>query len=201
MRAKLLSSLSPTPALYLPKFAVLHIEDAILHRALHGPRAAPAVSARLWDWGRQRHRNVIAAEVTAWGRLPSLRLPLFGVWDEGQRLGHGRCPSALPLAAGQNACRESEGSSQGSARRERSTRSPAAAGLFRWQREQPRAEDARNEVPRYGGKAKGLWGAVCETLDTPLGRGSSPWSFLIPLGAATCLPSTSQQRAAPHTSS
>lgn len=101
MRAKLLSSLSPTPALYLPKFAVLHIEDAILHRALHGPRAAPAVSARLWDWGRQRHRNVIAAEVTVWGRLPSLRLPLFGVWDEGQRLGHGRCPSALPLAAGQ----------------------------------------------------------------------------------------------------
>lgn len=189
---------------------MLHIEDAILHRALHGPRAAPAVSARLWDSGRQRHRNVTAAEATAWGRQTSFsqRLPLFGVWDEGQRLGHRRCPSALPLAAGQRGRTHA-------ARAGEALRGPPDASAVRpAQRHQGsfggnrNSHELRMHGTRYGGKAGGLWGAAFKTLDTPLGRGSSPRSFLVLLGAATCLLSTSRQRAAvvgccstaPHTS-
>lgn len=58
---------------YLSKFAVLYIDDAILHWSLHGPSTAPAASTGPWGLGCWQHRNVTdSAKATAWGRLPSL---------------------------------------------------------------------------------------------------------------------------------
>lgn len=49
--------LSPKSTLYLSKFAVLHIEDPILHRSLHVPSAALAASATIRDSRYQQRRK------------------------------------------------------------------------------------------------------------------------------------------------
>lgn len=95
---------SPKSTLYLSKFAVLHIEDPVLHRSLHGLSVALTASATIKDLGYQQQRNVTAAaEATAWGRLPSLsNFPFLvcGMRGRGWATGGVRL-SALPLAEGQ----------------------------------------------------------------------------------------------------
>lgn len=108
---------SPKSTLYLSKLAVLHIEDAIHHRSLHGPSAAPAVSTRMGhNRGYQQLRKCdCCSQSNCMGQTSfSQGLPLSGVWDEGQSLGQGGvCPSALPLAMGQTTCRQSTGNTPG----------------------------------------------------------------------------------------
>ena len=107
---------SPKSTFYLSKFAVLHIEDPILHRFLHGPSVTLAASARIGDSDyRQRRKCDCCSRSNCMGQTSfSQRLPLFGVWDGGQRLGHRRCPSVRPpprrRAVGQNVHRQSTGS-------------------------------------------------------------------------------------------
>lgn len=100
-------STSPQSTLYLSKFGVLHIEDPILHWSLHGPspRWLPAQGSGTLP---QRRKCDCCSRMKSMGQTSfSERLPLFGVWDGGQRLGHRRCPCARPpprsRAVGQNA--------------------------------------------------------------------------------------------------
>lgn len=164
---------SPKSILYLSKSAVLHIEDPILHGSLHEPSAALATSTRIEDLGYQQQRKCDCySRSNCMGQTSfSQRLPLFGVWDEGQRLGHRRCPSVRPPprrgAVGQNARRQSTGSTEGTARQERSTRRlhQSVWGT----REQPPAEEAQNPVREMVLEgSRGFGWERCKTLATPM---------------------------------
>lgn len=124
----------------------------------------------------------------------SQQLPLFSVWDEGQRLGHSRCPSIHPplcrRAAGQNGCRQSTGGAQGRAQHQHSTLCLAPAARRDTQR--PPAEDARIQV-----RGRSWWnqGALKRSNTRPWGHHCWGWA-----GAAgsqpflsvttTCLPNS-----------
>lgn len=102
MRAKLLSSLTPHPC-PLPSQIC-----SAAHRGCHpspgSPWApcSPGGQREALGPGQAAAQKRDCSRGNCVGQTSfSERLPLFGVWDEGQRLGHGRCPSALPLAAGQ----------------------------------------------------------------------------------------------------
>lgn len=125
-------STSPTSSIYLSKFAVLHIEDPILHRSLHGPSAALAASAKIRD--QQQRKCDCCSRSNCMGQtsfLSDFPFLVCGMRGRGWATGGVRL-SALPLAEGQwgrTHTRQSTGSIKGTARHEHSTRhlAPAAS--------------------------------------------------------------------------